>query len=749
MKKLLLLIIAVLTVGLLPVWFDFGYNWANMDFATQQIPFLLETKRMLASGTPWWSWNTFLGENFIGAYAFYTITSPFVWLICLFPAKYILWGVLCSVYLKTICTGLAVFLYFRKMDFVENLCILGSLMYCFSSFFIGSLFYFHFCEPMMMFPLLLIAEEKVVHRDHRAYLWLALAVFGVIFVNFYFALSSIILGALYFFVRAASEKVLNFGVFIRSVGGVFLGVLMASVVLFPVVCHHLGSYSANTFFYLDYRLNALLSSVLCDLRLLVMPDISEEPFPGFYLTPEWKSKEAFLVVFGLFSTIIYISKRRNWLTVLLAILIIMYFTPLNGLFTGFTNVHYSRWIYGLNIMMILTVMYLAKDNICVRPRDCMLYVAGVFVVVVCNYILDFRMGLKSGSVSLFTPRKVVETLLVAINCLCLFIWTLKPRRVRGLVLMICLCGGLNLGASVWFLTKNGGLSMAGEDFIHRELFTEEFDGGATTMNGCRVDALTNYRNYALLKNIPGIYGFHSSMDKRLEKIKKLVQDDYGSQHFTPDRLRESLGVLCSVGEIRDFRDSLIRGTRYEGGLVFEGKHGGYDEYSPTNFISMGFTYDSYILESELTAVPDSVDKIAKMMENVVIKSEDEAVLSHYLVKGDADVSVDINEATRHRRVRTVREFAGDSRGFSCRADFDSTEFVFFSVVADPGFTAFVDGVPTRFYEVNLGMIGMIVPPGKHKIEFNYFPVGLNFGFWVSFVSFLFWGILWWQQRTCK
>ena len=56
------------------------------DFVTQQIPFMLEAKRCLLSGTPFWSWNTFLGANFIGTYSFYVYGSPFFWpLLAVYP----------------------------------------------------------------------------------------------------------------------------------------------------------------------------------------------------------------------------------------------------------------------------------------------------------------------------------------------------------------------------------------------------------------------------------------------------------------------------------------------------------------------------------------------------------------------------------------------------------------------------------------------------------------------------------------
>lgn len=162
MRKLLLYVIIILTVALLPVFISGGHNWVFTDFIKQQIPFIIETKRMFASGHPWWSWNTFTGDNFIAAYSFYTATSPFVWINCLFPADKILWGILLSFYLKTCCTAAFAYFYFKKVGFSKELCILGGLMYSLSSFYICNLFYFHFCEPIMVFPLLLLSVEMVL-----------------------------------------------------------------------------------------------------------------------------------------------------------------------------------------------------------------------------------------------------------------------------------------------------------------------------------------------------------------------------------------------------------------------------------------------------------------------------------------------------------------------------------------------------------------------------------------------------------
>ena len=103
MKKLITYIIVITFIGILPSLLQYGAFMSYGDFANQQIPFIIETKRMFASGAPWWSWNTYFGDNFIGAYSFYTITSPFVWINCLFPYEYIIESITFTLFLKMIC----------------------------------------------------------------------------------------------------------------------------------------------------------------------------------------------------------------------------------------------------------------------------------------------------------------------------------------------------------------------------------------------------------------------------------------------------------------------------------------------------------------------------------------------------------------------------------------------------------------------------------------------------------------------
>ena len=128
MKRTLLLIAVIVIVGALPVFWQYGTFMICTDYMRQQIPFIMETKRMLESGTPFWSWNTYVGDNFWAGYAFYSLTSPFVWLVALLPYRCIVHGLFLTLVLKYMCAFATSYAYIRKMGVGKQNSRIGGLM---------------------------------------------------------------------------------------------------------------------------------------------------------------------------------------------------------------------------------------------------------------------------------------------------------------------------------------------------------------------------------------------------------------------------------------------------------------------------------------------------------------------------------------------------------------------------------------------------------------------------------------------
>ena len=261
--------------------------------------------------------------------------------------------------------------------------------------------------------------------------------------------------------------------------------------------------------------------------------------------------------------------------------------------------------------------------------------------------------------------------------------------------------------------------------------------------------MTNYTNEGLLRNTPGIYSFHSSFNKILNPFRMVVDSLNSSPSFiTRLATRESVAALLSVKEIYVHRDSRLSTERpYTSGLSLIENKKFCDLYSFEYYIPMGFTYDSYVTKNEidqLDAKADSVDIPLLMLDNLTVSDEDVAELSPYLRRGQIDIHVNIDSIAKLRRQYTTRDFVGDTKGFTCATNFDTTKVVFFSVAADPGFTAYIDGNETKIkiYSVNIGMSAIVVPPGNHLIKFSYLTPGLKTGTILSLIALLLIAALW-------
>jgi hypothetical protein len=69
------------------------------------------------------------------------------------------------------------------------------------------------------------------------------------------------------------------------------------------------------------------------------------------------------------------------------------------------------------------------------------------------------------------------------------------------------------------------------------------------------------------------------------------------------------------------------------------------------------------------------------------------------------------------------------------ADVNATgnNFIFFSTTYLPGWKAYVDNAETTVHKTNYGFMGIVVPKGKHRVEFVYEPKGFSIGKNISLI----------------
>lgn len=716
MKKLSLAIIIIFSIGSLPLFLQYGGMIYEGDYLDQIIPFIVEIKRQFASGTPYWSWNTFFGENFI---ADYSPTSPFTWFCCLFSVNHIVAGITIAQYLKFLCMGIASFLYFKKMGASKDMQILGGIMYSFSSFTVSNLFYGCFHEPMICFPLLLIAVEKVLRKEKFAFTILASMVFLTVFINYYISVASLLLSAIYGLCRLRDKEItMSLKTVISTITACIIGVMMASVVFLPVAYQMIGSprNDASAGLGISYWITAIER-----LANLFYPKFVEGYNQLFFAG--YNSTAAFVPVAGIFFAAIYWIKNKNWLTLLLTIILVSYLTPINGVFTFFTNPYYTRWAFALTLFIILASIKLIDEKTEISKRYLVTYsiigLAAVALLIVIGSIIAKSKGLWDFR----TILNIIVTLSTYTLGIGLLFFYHKRGNIKFLSHSVYIFCALYL--LLYFSNFNFWRSIKDLDFSSSKIEAYLNAESKIPYNNkdfkFRTYFENDYRNTSLLKNTPGVKTFNSwqNNNTRLlfltaENSKSLTRVD-----FKPQINIESFLALMSVKEFVNI------------------SNGEYKSSENPNYIPMGFCYDYYTPKSNIQKLiyeDNKKDIPLQMLNAIAVDSCDEADFAKILKPSDLNFGISLDSVVMERNKVTCTEFVGTTHGFSSRIECDKDNFLFFSVPYDEGFTAYVDTTPTKIYNVNLGMSAIFVQEGNHTIQFEYYPRGLKTGLVISIIS---------------
>ena len=144
----------IATIFFLPyILMDHGLFIYYGDFNVQQIPFYKLAHEAVRSGNLGWSWTTDLGANFIGSYSFYLLGNPFFWLTIPFPTEFVPYLMAPLMILKLACSAVTGYAFIRRFTKTAQFAMTGGLLYAFSGFNIYNIFFNHFLEVAVFFPL--------------------------------------------------------------------------------------------------------------------------------------------------------------------------------------------------------------------------------------------------------------------------------------------------------------------------------------------------------------------------------------------------------------------------------------------------------------------------------------------------------------------------------------------------------------------------------------------------------------------
>lgn len=719
---------------------DQGYFIYYGDYNVQQIPFYRHGVEMVRNGNLGWDWCTDLGSNFSGDYSFYMTTSPFFWIMCLFPSA---WSpyLMAPVYtLKFAVAAVCAYAYLKRFVRKPMLAVCGALMYAFSGFQIYNIFFNHFHDSVAFFPLLLLGIEELIQNNRRGLF--AFSVFVCGSVNYFFFIGEVVFCVFYFLFRSAS---LGFKITLRNflalVFEAVTGVLMSLVFLFPSIISIMGNNR------LDREFTSIKGAFLWNTKgelftkryghifqsFFFPPDIPSRPefFGGKDLndalqthTTRWASNAAWVPLFGMTGALTYIwNRRKSWLSRFIVFLFICAIVPvLNSLFFAGNTSYYARWLFMMVMMLVLaTIICLDRSHI----RWTAGIVSGAvfsFMILVPSFISWKEVEEVWSTTRSSYPERIAISTLIVVVCLVatyILVTYVRGKKIFEKALLYTLCltilvygithvytGKLHCSDnSVRYLINNCIETTVTMKDSNSEPDSEQVEGRPIDNVYEQFYRMDQYNkkdssrshldNYGIFWNMPSIQCFNST-------VPASILDFYPKVNVTrnvasrPNNglygLRAFLSVKYCFVEQDDISKYSMQGFTEEPVSKQNVKDDGtyrFNIYENEYYLPMGFTYNGFMTESEF-------EKVAKADRHIYLCSylvvpDDEA--DYYRAFLPEKKKSDLGKAEFDTYTASVEErlngdicesFEWDSYGFKAVIDSSSTNVVFFSVPYDMG-----------------------------------------------------------------
>ena len=729
------------------------------DFNVQQVPFYRIAHDAVRSGSLGWSHLTDLGANFIGSYSFYLLGSPFFWLTIPFPSQWVQYLMGPLLILKFACATLTGFIYIRRYTKNQESALVGAVLYAFSGFSVYNIFFNHFHEAIVFFPLLLSALDEYMAARRRGLFALAVAVCCV--VNYYFFVGMVTFTVVYFSLRllCGSWRISVKDFLLLALEAV-LGLGLSCVLLVPSVLSVVQNYRASEFINgwngVLYNKNQRYLHILqC---FFFPPDLPARP----NFTPDsgskWSSLGAWMPLFGMTGVIGWLQMRRkHWLKKLLWILFLMALVPfLNASFQMFNTAFYARWYYMLTLMMAMaTVLALENDRVNWKRAITwnFVIVLAVTAVVGCMPTLETVDGEATLTFGLEDyPTRFWSYVAIALVCL------------AGVVYLLCFCRknkkafyraalvGVSL-VSVFYSIFFIALGKTQSDYTWDHLIPYSLNGGEDVdlpdLQESRSDFYESVDNAGMFWEIPTIQAFHSVVPGSIMEFYDSigVPRDVGSR---PTTAHYAIRGLLSVHWLfdDDHDDAYFAGEDSANpsmpGFAFYGNANGFDIWENQYYIPMGFSYDYYITRSEYNALSqgseDAIgDRELALLRALVIEDDRAQYYDGILQHLPEDLRSFTEEGyladCQDRAASACQEFQYTRTGFTAQLDSKQEQVIFFSVPYESGWSAKVNGEDVPIERVNVGFMAVTVPEGDGvTIEFTYHTPGLSLGFGATLVS---------------
>ncbi|MEE1319780.1 MAG: YfhO family protein, partial [Ruminococcus sp.] len=492
------------------------------DFNVQEIPFYQMIHDAVRNGEMGWSHITDLGSDLLSSYSFYLLGSPFFWLTIPFPNEMVPYLIGPILMLKFACASLSAYLFLQRYVQNKGFAVVGGLLYAFSGFSIYNVFFFHFHEPMIMFPLLLAALDAFIYDKKRGVF--AVAVFSACVVNYYFFVGQVLFVVMYYlmimFTKTCKFRIKEFLILAVEV---VIGFLATAFVLLPSVLGLMGNPRLESF---PQGWEALVYELPQKYWLIIISFFFPADMPAFpVFTPDsnckWASVAGWLPMFGMTGVIAFLQMRkRDWLKKLITLLMLFAFIPvLNSMFQLMnSSIYYARWFYMIVLMFSFATIRAIEDksadwNRAIRWSVGITVGLAVIIGIMPN-ITENTEGEEEFSIGVqATFERYWIYVLFAMMSLLVFVLVYKKFRSNTKQFIIqsvaCILGIAYL--SSFFIIATGAFSSSSTKPIKEDILNSRDDIKIDELEEVRSDFFECVDNTAMFWKIQSINCFQSSV----------------------------------------------------------------------------------------------------------------------------------------------------------------------------------------------------------------------------------------------
>ena len=744
--------LAMAGVLLLPfVIIDRGFFVYYGDYNAQQMPFYKTCIEAVQSGNFGWNWKTDLGANFVGSYSFYTLGSPFFWFAALFPvaiSQYLMAPLLA---LKIALSSFFAFVFIRRFVTKPQNALIGGLLYAFSGYSMYNIFFNHFHEAIVFFPLLLIGLEEAVVNKRRGALALAVAINA--FVNYFFFIGECIFLVLYFIARLIGDSGFRIGVmdFFCLAFEAVCGVLIAGILFVPSIFQVLdvprSTSMLNGWDFLFYNKNQRYGLIL---EAMFFPgEIPARSSMFESADAKWSSVALFLPLFSLSGVLALVkgasttaSRRMKWLRILLPACFVITMIPgLNSSFVLFNYSFYTRWWYMPELLCALATVYVLEHE----EFDLKFGVKFCAVAVVLISLLAVFFPMKDKETDQILPRIAVKispavfvnigiAIAMTVVAFSMLHWRKRDsaaKFTKKVTAGVVVC---SMALGYYFVSYGRILGPYLGDYNSKVSAQIHIDDPEFH----RMESLDSLNNINMLWDMSSLKSFTSIIPSStfdlydLLGIERSVNSNPKTENYALRSLTNVRYLIVSQNTDEKKLDEALKDMPM---FEFMEEQDGYDIYRNTVALPMGYAYDTYILDSDA--------KKQTKVDNLMVGS---AILTEKQAEKYSDILLErkpesLNDEQRYERFLTdaeerqalgAKQFSVNSSGFTAVTDYTSEKLLVFSVPYDKGWsgTVSVQGAAPQALEVdkvNGGFIGVRIPAGVCEISFTYKTPGGSLG----------------------